>query len=254
MARPTKQGIDYFPLDCQFDDKIEMYLIEKEANGLAVLISVWQIIYSNEGYYTNNGEDLFLLVKKRVNVDINEIKDCINVCLKRDIFNKKLHQKYGILTSKAIQKRFFDAAKRKKEVQYDVNYIINGVNVSENAINVLHQSPNVNVKGDVKENVNVKIPFDEFWELYDKKVDKKKAEKAWDKFPVETQIKILQHVHLYKQAQPNKQYRKNPTTYFNNESWNDEIIKGKKDGIYEKHITEDKLRTIANDIANEFRE
>ncbi len=36
MARPAKQGIDYFPLDVDFDDKIEMYLIEKEAVGLAV--------------------------------------------------------------------------------------------------------------------------------------------------------------------------------------------------------------------------
>lgn len=144
MARPTKQGIDYFPLDCQFDDKIEMFLIEKEAIGLAALICIWQIIYSNEGYYTKDGNDLFLLVKKRVNVGINDIKECVNICLDRNIFDKKLHKKHGILTSKAIQKRFFDAAKKKKVVFYDIDYIINGVNVGGNATNV-------NVKEEVKE-------------------------------------------------------------------------------------------------------
>ena len=160
MARPTKQGIDYFPLDTQFDDKIEMYLLEKEANGLAVLVSLWQIIYSNEGYFTTNGDDLFLLIKKRINVDINEIKDCINVCLRRGIFDEKLHKKFGILTSKAIQKRYFEASKRKKEVRFNVNYIINGINVSENSINVGENTTNV------KEELNLKEEVKERWNLF----------------------------------------------------------------------------------------
>lgn len=62
MARPIRQGIDYFPLDVDFDDKIEMYMIEKEAVGLAVLITTWQLIYKNEGYYINNGKNPFLLI------------------------------------------------------------------------------------------------------------------------------------------------------------------------------------------------
>ena len=152
MARPTKQGIDYFPLDCQFDDKIEMYLIEKEANGLAVLISIWQIIYSNDGYYTPNGNDLCLLIKKRINVNINEIKECINVCLSRNIFDSKLHKKHKILTSKAIQKRYFDAAKKKKIVQYNIDYVINGINTPDNSIDVGGNA--TNVKENVKENVS----------------------------------------------------------------------------------------------------
>lgn len=154
MARPTKQGIDYFPIDCQFDDKIEIYITEKEAPGLAVLVTIWQMIYHNEGYYITNNKDLHLLVKRRINVDINEVNDCINLCLTRNIFDLKLHKKYQILTSKAIQKRYFEAAQRKKTVLYDVKYIINGINVCINAVNVVHQS--LYVKEDVKEDVNVK--------------------------------------------------------------------------------------------------
>ena len=34
----------------------------------------------------------------------------------------------------------------------------------------------------------------------------------------------MNHLPLYKKSQPNKKYRKDPGTYLNNKSWNDEII------------------------------
>ena len=80
-------------------------------------------------------------------------------------------------------------------------------------------------KGNKEDNITNKIDFDTFWNLYDKKVGKKdKIIKKWDKLKKEDQEKVLEHVKKYKQSQPEKQYRKNPETYFNNESWNDEII------------------------------
>ena len=157
MARPIKQGIDYFPLDVDFDDKIEMYLIEKEAVGLAVLITTWQLIYKNEGYYINNGKNLFLLIKKRISVDVDVIEDCINSCLENGIFDKELHEKFGILTSKAIQIRFFDVINKKKKVLYDTNFLLievsddkNLINVGINAVN--SEKTDGNVLNKIKEN------------------------------------------------------------------------------------------------------
>lgn len=73
------------------------------------------------------------------------------------------------------------------------------------------------------------LSFDEFWTMYDKKVgDKTKLEKKWNAISEQDRQKIREHVPQYKLAQPDKQYRKNPETYLNNKSWNDEIIaKGK---------------------------
>ena len=34
----------------------------------------------------------------------------------------------------------------------------------------------------------------------------------------------MNYIELYKQSQPDKQFRKNPETFLNNKSWNDEII------------------------------
>jgi len=68
-------------------------------------------------------------------------------------------------------------------------------------------------------------PFELFWNLYDKKVGKKdKVKKKWEKLNVDTQKQILNYLPKYIEAVPDKQFRKNPETFFNNESWNDEII------------------------------
>ena len=164
MARPTKQGIDYFPLDCQFDDKIEMYLIEKGSVGLSVMLTLWQMIYSNEGYYIEDNIDLHLLIKRRIDVSANDVSGCINVCLSRNIFNKTIYQKYKILTSKAIQKRYFDAAKKKKGVKIFKELLLicvdsytNLVNSDENLVKVDGNATNVNVKEEVNVEVDVNV-------------------------------------------------------------------------------------------------
>ncbi len=70
------------------------------------------------------------------------------------------------------------------------------------------------------------IEFDIFWNLYDKKVGKKeKVKSKWDKLTKEIQQKIIDYIPKYIESQPDKQYRKHPETFLNNESWNDEIIR-----------------------------
>lgn len=83
---------------------------------------------------------------------------------------------------------------------------------------------NTTVGVDVEKQISI-LSFDDFWELYDKKTgDKKKIQKKYNKLSEEVRQKIIEHVPAYKLAQPDKQYRKNPETYINQESWNDEII------------------------------
>jgi hypothetical protein len=67
--------------------------------------------------------------------------------------------------------------------------------------------------------------FDDFWEAYGKKVDRPKCEKKWIKISQGAREKIMDHVPRYVETTPDVQYRKNPLTYLNNESWNNEIVK-----------------------------
>lgn len=73
--------------------------------------------------------------------------------------------------------------------------------------------------------VTANFSFDEFWEAYDKKTgDKSKLEKKWAALSDSDREKIMRHIPVYITSQPDKKFRKNPETYLNNKSWNDEII------------------------------
>ena len=73
--------------------------------------------------------------------------------------------------------------------------------------------------------------FDDFWNMYEKKVgDKEKIGRKWAGLSLEDRKKIFIHVPLYKEAQPDKQFRKDPATYLNQKAWNDEIIERPKPG------------------------
>jgi hypothetical protein len=65
--------------------------------------------------------------------------------------------------------------------------------------------------------------FNEFWELYNKKNDKVKSQKKWLSLSQKVKEQIMEYVPKYILLTPDKQFRKNPLTFFNNQSWNDEI-------------------------------
>ena len=91
-------------------------------------------------------------------------------------------------------------------------------------------------------NVEVYPTFDDFWNLYDKKKGKVKSQNKWNKFSFREKLKIMQHIPYYKQEQPNRQYRKNPLTYFNDEAWLDEIyINSNKNENNYRNETREKL-------------
>jgi hypothetical protein len=74
-------------------------------------------------------------------------------------------------------------------------------------------------------NENINIDFEWFWNEYDKKIgEKQKLKKKWNKLTDEERQNAMNYIDLYKQSVPDKQFRKNPETFLNNKSWNDEII------------------------------
>lgn len=84
---------------------------------------------------------------------------------------------------------------------------------------------NVNANVSVNANDNVNIEFETFWELYDKKRgDKEKIRKKWDSLSNYEREDIIAYLPKYKDATPDKTYRKDPSTFLNNRAWEDEII------------------------------
>lgn len=84
--------------------------------------------------------------------------------------------------------------------------------------------PSVQEKEEEKEEEKNNIfSFDEFWDLYDKKTDRKKCEDKYKKLSSVQIEKIKIALPIYIKSKPDVQYRKNPLTWLNGECWNDEV-------------------------------
>lgn len=81
--------------------------------------------------------------------------------------------------------------------------------------------------------------FDSFWEAYDKKVGRAAAWRTWRRLELsaETRTRIREAVPRYVAATPDKQYRKHPATWLNQQSWDDEVIRPSANGKAAKQVS-----------------
>jgi hypothetical protein len=82
---------------------------------------------------------------------------------------------------------------------------------------------NVNDNVNVNDNEIKKNYFEQFWNLYDKKVERKSCYNKFIKLDLKVIEKIINVVPFYVKSTPDLKYRKNPETWLNGECWNDEI-------------------------------
>lgn len=159
MARPQKEGLDYFPLDTDMDltdDKIQLLEAKHGIVGFGVLIKLLMKIYG-EGYFYQWREKESLLFSKRVSVDINKVNDIVNDLIKWEMFDPDIYNKYKVLTSNGIQKRYWEVAKRRSEVTivkqywlFNVDIVLVSVNI--NIVNVDTGTQRIEKKSKEKQN------------------------------------------------------------------------------------------------------
>ena len=148
MGRDQKDGLDYFPVDVLFSDEVNLIRSEFNLAGVGLLVVLWQKIYGERGYYTKMDSDVMLMFAERYSVGVNFVKEVIQACLRRGIFNREMYDKYQILTSKGIQERYADGTARRTSKKIDGRYLLitapknwiivdrNGISVDINAENV----------------------------------------------------------------------------------------------------------------------
>lgn len=122
MARPLKQGLDYFPLDVKLEQNY-MYLQSKHGVKAFVYVYLLQQIYSNSYYLEIKPKDIKFL-SANLNMDKEEFENIILDCIDIDMFDNDLYMKYNILTSKGIQKRYIEASSRRKEIIIENDFLL----------------------------------------------------------------------------------------------------------------------------------
>jgi len=158
MARPNKEGLEYFSLDVDMDQDDKIAFIESKygITGFAIIIKLLARIYK-DGYYSLWTEREQFLFNRNVNVDINTTLEVVNACINEGLFNKNIYEKYSILTSNGIQKRFIKACERRKTITMVKEYFLANDFVKTAKINnIILQSINVN-NNPIPDGINVYI-------------------------------------------------------------------------------------------------
>lgn len=144
MARPTKVGLDYFPHDC--DTPIELELIEAEfgITGYAVIWKLKEIIYKGQGYYCKWSKDVALMFSKRNYLGVNVVSEIVSAAFRRNIFDKDMFTKYGILTSSEIQETYLEAVLKRKNINMISEYLLVDLSLFKVNVNINSINDNIN--------------------------------------------------------------------------------------------------------------
>lgn len=157
MARPVKEGLDYFPLyvDIFEDEKIEAISGEFGIKGEIIVVKLLCAIYK-KGYFILWSDLIIAQMLKRLP---GISKDLLNNVVERlvlwEFFDKDLFHSAGILTSEKIQENFFEATKRRKSPKptlYVLDKFLENDNSIKNDVNGVNVDINTQAKG-----VNVDI-------------------------------------------------------------------------------------------------
>ena len=157
MARISKPGLDYFPLDVNFfqDRKVRRISNRHHAAGIAALTSLLCLIYKEKGFYVAWNQDTLFDISQEVCCEEEEMQAIIDDCLSVGLFDTYIYKEYGILTSQAIQEQYHKIitdSRRKYKLPLERFWLIKeGEDGTEN--NSAEIRNNINSKGTAESHI-----------------------------------------------------------------------------------------------------
>ena len=91
MPRPSRKGLDYFPLDTTILNDIKVRRIKRQfgADAFLLYISLLCDIYSN-GYYIEATDDYLFDQGEKLGIAENKVLEILLACVKIGLFNNEL--------------------------------------------------------------------------------------------------------------------------------------------------------------------
>ena len=130
MAGRPKQGIDYAGWSVDIfdgDKKIDKLLDAKGWKGFGIYFFLCQRAYKINGYYYEWGYDDCATTARKMGGGINSgtVKETVDYCLQVDLFDKRLFDEWGVLTSRGIQRRFWAVlSERRSKTVYQEYWLL----------------------------------------------------------------------------------------------------------------------------------
>lgn len=118
MANRPKKRIDYagWSVDIFSNDvKIDMLLDAHGWQGFGIYFYLCQMAFGSEGYYYEWSYALCASTARKMGggIGAGTVKETVGYCLQISLFDKGLFDKWGVLTSRGIQKSYLVVLKNK---------------------------------------------------------------------------------------------------------------------------------------------
>ena len=116
MARPPKKGIDYSGWSVSIfdnDTKIDKLLDAQGWTGFGIYFYLCQRAYGGEGYFYQWCYDDCASTSRKMGggIGAGTVKETVDYCLQIGLFDKGLFDRWGVLTSRGIQTRYWEVVK-----------------------------------------------------------------------------------------------------------------------------------------------
>lgn len=130
MARPKENGLEYFPFDVDFfeDEKIQAISGEFGLKGELTTIKLLCAVYRN-GYFIVWSDMLKMkLLRSLPGVGAELLNQIVSRLVKWGFFDESLFNSEKILTSRGIQRRYFEAIKRRVKSEHYPYLLVSAYN------------------------------------------------------------------------------------------------------------------------------
>jgi len=170
--------------------------------------------------------------EKLLFAEITALCNATGECFASNNYFSKLYNKDKVTISRWISK-----LKDNGYIHVDYKYVADSQAIESRVVRIPHNVPGIitptskNAKGPISKNAkdntiknnNAQILFEAWWNIYNKKVGKKKSLAKWFRLSQEERDKCMNTVESFVRYKNEIKYRPHPLTYLNGEMWNDEI-------------------------------
>lgn len=204
MANKSKPGIKYYSKDSNnvLNKKIKLLFAEFDSHGPWVWECLCCEIYEKKGYYfdINDPDELMLFASDVCKKPVSLVKEIINGCVRRGLFDEPVFNMFKVLTSDRIQSNYLDGTREPRKKSYGINiikeYWIIEIGENEKAINVI----SINSKFS-RENLN--FSQEKVSKVEEIKLDEIRAEEVYTR-DEGFELKILKFFNFNQIANPDK--------------------------------------------------
>ena len=120
MARPQKEGLEYFSHDvyASSDEKIEPLLLLYGAKGYAFYFIHLEYIYRNKDLeFDISDAETREVIQQKLHVSADEYEQILQTTLKKKCFDKNYYDKFNKLTSNGIKKRASSVLEKREKMR-----------------------------------------------------------------------------------------------------------------------------------------